>query len=307
MAQFPFPLLLPRLRLMLLTLASAAALICAVPRAALAAEPAAVDKESLRRAEALASEAKVFYNAGLYEKASRRYMEAFQISKRPSLVYNAARAYQEGHFYQEAIALYRHYRTLDGVNDEGRADADARIVQMEAALKAAEPKVLPKLDPKVEPKVEPKIEPKVDPKIEPKVEPKFEPKRDPKTGHLVDLNGPIIPPPPKPTPFPTVKVLAASGLVLLSGVSYLVALNDAADARAIEITSIENVNAYRAHAAAAQTWRNASAVQLAVGLAIGGWAAYDVWSGSHVGDAQKSSWLIAPNVDGFSVVWAGRF
>lgn len=127
---------------------------------------------------------KVFYNAGLYEKASRRYMEAFQISKRPSLVYNAARAYQEGHFYQEAIALYRHYRTLDGVNDEGRADADARIVQMEAALKAAEPKVLPKLDPKVEPKVEPKIEPKLTPKLSPKWSRSLNPSATPKPATL---------------------------------------------------------------------------------------------------------------------------
>ena len=88
----------------------------------------------MRQAEALATEAKVFFKAGLFEKASMKFMEAYALSKRPSLLYNAARAYEEGRHNREAVALFKAYRVLPDVTDHGRADADARIARMEGEL-----------------------------------------------------------------------------------------------------------------------------------------------------------------------------
>ena len=93
------------------------------------------DGADLRKAKAAATEAKVFFLAGLFDKASAKFMEAYAISQRPSLMYNAARAYEEGLNYREAVALLKHYRDLPDVGVDGRRDADERIVRMEGVLR----------------------------------------------------------------------------------------------------------------------------------------------------------------------------
>jgi tetratricopeptide (TPR) repeat protein len=122
------------------------------------------DEAELRKAEALATEAKVFFKAKLYDKAAGRFMEAYAISRRPSLMYNAARAYEEGRNLREAHALFQEYRKLPDVGEDGRKDADARIARLEADMQAADAEARAREEKKVEPHVEPKVEPKIEPR-----------------------------------------------------------------------------------------------------------------------------------------------
>ena len=88
---------------------------------------AAATPEELARAEGKATEAKVFFQSGLYAQAAARFMEAFAISKRPALMYNAARAYEEANMAAEATALFQQYMGLPDATAEGRKEALDRI------------------------------------------------------------------------------------------------------------------------------------------------------------------------------------
>ncbi len=101
----------------------------------------APDAAAVRRAEAIATEAKILFQQKEFAQAAERFMEAYTLARRPTLIYNAARAYQEAGNVEKALALFRAYRGLPDVNDAGRADADARISVLEkivAERKAAE-------------------------------------------------------------------------------------------------------------------------------------------------------------------------
>ncbi len=114
--------------------------VLAATAAALLAWPAlaqaAPSPEDLERAEAKATEAKVFFQSGLHAQAASRFMEAFAISKRPALMYNAARAYEEGRLRAEAIALFQQYMGLPDATAEGRKEALERIGKQRALINA---------------------------------------------------------------------------------------------------------------------------------------------------------------------------
>lgn len=95
---------------------------------AIAAQP---DAAALSAAEAKATEAKAFFKAGLFPRAAERFMEAYALSKRPALVYNAARAYEEGGLRAEAIALFKLYEGLADASTEGKKEARERRERLE--------------------------------------------------------------------------------------------------------------------------------------------------------------------------------
>ena len=99
-----------------------------------AAEPRADDVE---RAEAKAIEAKAFFKGGLYPQAANSYMQGFAISHNSATLYNAARAYEEGKLYAEAIALFEQYLQLADVPPDGKRDARDRIAADRVQLRAA--------------------------------------------------------------------------------------------------------------------------------------------------------------------------
>lgn len=245
-----------------------AAVAVHAPGRALAAQP---DSSELNKAEALATEAKVFFKARLFERAAQRYMEAFAVSRRPALMYNAARAYEEGRQFREAHALFQEYRKLADVSDDGRKDADGHIASLEAELQAADRLAAQR---KVEARAEPKFEPRVEPKIEPpeakqqaKVEPRAEAARPP------IVVKPALPPERK---WPVVQLAAGGGALAVSLVTYLLARSEADAARATPIATVQDVNTYADHESNAKTLRSVSIGSLAVGLALATWAAYDV-------------------------------
>lgn len=68
-------------------------------------------------------------------------MEAYSLVKRPALLFNAARAYEEAGLYAKAVALFKAYQGLADAPADGKADAAARIQRLEAVIaerKAAE-------------------------------------------------------------------------------------------------------------------------------------------------------------------------
>ncbi len=97
---------------------------------------AAPTPAEMRKAEALATEGKVFFRSKLYKEAALQFMEAYALSRRPSLVYNAARAYEEGGYDTKAIALFRHYESLPEVDAAGKAAAKQRLAKLEARVRA---------------------------------------------------------------------------------------------------------------------------------------------------------------------------
>jgi hypothetical protein len=259
------------------------------------------DEAELVKAEALATEAKVFFKAKLYGKAAGRFMEAYAISRRPSLMYNAARAYEEGRNLREAHALFQEYRKLPDIGEDGRKDADARIARLEADMRTADAEARARAEKKVEPHVEPKVEPRVEPKVEPRVEPKVQPRVEPK----VELKPLIHKEDPAPT-FPVVKASVAGGALALSLTAWLVARHEADLARNVEVRTSADVEASLGHASSARAWQGVAIGSFVAGLALGGWAAYDVWRGTAPSEP-RAAWGIAPSRDGAQVLWTQRF
>lgn len=103
------------------------------PHTALAAE------SGLAEAEAAATKAAAFFKAGLFDQAAEAYMQAYAHAKLPLMLYNAARAHEEGGKLAEARALFVAYLKLGGLSDADRAAAQARIAGLDARLVGAKP------------------------------------------------------------------------------------------------------------------------------------------------------------------------
>lgn len=113
-------------------MALAAACLLAVGSSPAAhAAPPKGKRAALDDAEDLAARAQAEFKAGAFEQAARMYMKAYGKSGKPSVVYNAARAYEEAGNLGEAVALFRLYLSLDPDAD-GVMDARARLQKLEA-------------------------------------------------------------------------------------------------------------------------------------------------------------------------------
>ncbi len=99
------------------------------------AEPVTREME---RAEALATEAKAYFKGKLYEQAAAKFLEAFAVARRPALVFNAARAYEEGKKPRRAVAIFEMYAGLTESSTAGKADAKRRIAALKKSIAAAE-------------------------------------------------------------------------------------------------------------------------------------------------------------------------
>ena len=108
-----------------------AALLCSLPASGAAKTNAAVSKEALRDAAVLANRAKTAFREGQFDEAARLFMRAYAMSPEAALVYNAARAYEEGGKVGDAVGLFRLYTTIAD-DPDGIADARERIRRLEA-------------------------------------------------------------------------------------------------------------------------------------------------------------------------------
>lgn len=133
-------------------------LLTGVAVTSLIAAPAAIaaprdesDAARLRRAEAMATEAKALFQNRVYLDAARLFMEAFAISRRAPLVYNAARAYEEGGQLKRAESLFLLYLSLPDADEAGKGDATEHLQLVRERLRVAEPVAEPPPSVKPEP------------------------------------------------------------------------------------------------------------------------------------------------------------
>jgi tetratricopeptide (TPR) repeat protein len=239
-----------------------------------------IDSDRLTKAEALATEAKAFFQAGLFDKASSKFMEAYALSQRPSLMYNAARSYEEGGNLREALALLKAYRSLPAVDDSGRADADARIAHIEAKLAgtSADPGKAPAPAPRTD--MDSRVTDRENDHPPPVAGP------SPKVVPAHPTAPPQPPPPPLATPpvgidkslvqreLPWWQVGGGAALVATSLIGYGFALSAADDARAIDVRTPQDKTRYLDLASQARGVRNFSVAAAVAGVAVWGWGAW---------------------------------
>ncbi len=94
----------------------------------------------MRRAKAMATEAKALFQNGEFIDAAHLFMEAYAISKHVTLIFNAARGYEQAGQLKRAESLFKLYLSIVGDDEAGRADAIARLEAVRARLSIAEPK-----------------------------------------------------------------------------------------------------------------------------------------------------------------------
>ncbi|MSP91442.1 MAG: hypothetical protein EXR79_06515 [Myxococcales bacterium] len=115
-------------------LVSATALCAAVASAGLLSSSAwaqSVSAADLKKGEAKAEEAKSYFKSGLFSEAADAFMEAYANSKRPDMIYNAARALEEAKAHAKALALFARYEGLAAAPEDGRKDARQRIARLQ--------------------------------------------------------------------------------------------------------------------------------------------------------------------------------
>lgn len=135
----------PRL-LALVCAGTSAIAIASVPRHAIAAGSAEAtagtphDKEAL--ALATAAHARARWDVKDYLGAASLFMEAYAQVPEPTLLFNAARAYQEGGRLREAVPLFELYLRLDTFDDSdsvaGRRDAERHLAAIRTELERAQ-------------------------------------------------------------------------------------------------------------------------------------------------------------------------
>lgn len=94
----------------------------------LAAAPAVAQRSDDDLARAHFESGSAYYEQGRYEDAARAFMESYDLSPRPALLENAARAYERALLFDEAI---RTLETLREQEPERSATIEDRIASME--------------------------------------------------------------------------------------------------------------------------------------------------------------------------------
>ena len=93
------------------------------------------DKE---RAHALAAQGRRAFDQGKYDTAAELYLQAYELSKVPRSLYNAARAKQEAGKFLEARNLFRVFKVLPKISIEDFRAAEEKILECDHELAIAE-------------------------------------------------------------------------------------------------------------------------------------------------------------------------
>lgn len=101
------------------------------------AAPPAAGSDSQAKAEATALNAKFKFKAGKHEQAAQLFLEAYTLSRKPALLYNAARAFEEAQKHAEAKAAFEQYLALPGLTGAGRKEAGEHIGRLNVRIAAA--------------------------------------------------------------------------------------------------------------------------------------------------------------------------
>lgn len=275
----------------LTTIAALAALLSCLTTAVPAPVGAAPSSGDRKLAESKALEAKVYFKRGLFREAAEAFMEAYSLSLAPDMMFNAARAYQEAKLPERALALFETYMTLEGVTEEGKADARARIV----ALKPQSGSVAPQAPVKPEPPA-PKVEP-----VAPAPAPTPAP---PTPAPAAPAPAAMVPKPSQPVatvsaPAPADKLgwglLIGGGVLLgLGGLSYGAAVDKANQANELPLANAEDAKTYNTSFDEAQNGRGVAVVLAVAGTGLAAWGAWRLWMRGPIkgsGEAKASLWI----------------
>ena len=112
------------------------ALVCTFALATAATEAAALTADEAAKAEAKALGAKFKFKAGKHEEAAELFLEAYALSRKPALLYNAARAFEEAGKLSEAKAAFEQYLGIPNLPAAGRKDARGHIDKLNKRLAA---------------------------------------------------------------------------------------------------------------------------------------------------------------------------
>ncbi len=266
----------------------------------------------LERAEALATEAKAYFKGKLYKQAATGFMEAYAIARKPPMVFNAARAYEEAREPRRALALFQMYLTLADVSDEGRADAGTRITDLEAVVAAAE-RASAQAD------REAAAADRAATKGQEADGAKASPPADPRK----DKNGAAVLPPKNDAqgterkqplavaakPFPLWRSVAAGSLLLFGAAAWVNARRVGAEMTLDDVVDEASLAAYQDMRGEARVWQGVAVGSAVVGLGVGAWAAWDWFLGPPPAAPAAPAWRLLPQTDGRTLGWAlsGRF
>ncbi len=224
----------------------------------------------LERAEAKALEAQAFFRSGLFPQAATGFMHAYGISRRPEMMFNAARAYEEAKLHAESIALFEHYVNLADAPEDGKRDARARIERQRALLArpVSSPAPLPTPTPGTAPAPAPTPAPATP-----------APPAAPAPAHApVQAPAPAITPATAAAPrnpWVTAAIWTGAGVLELAAlVTWAAASNRVTQAGKADFSAADAETTYRDEIAAAGQERNGA---VAIALLGGGLAGWGVW------------------------------
>ena len=233
----------------------------------------APDAAELERAEGLATEAKAYFKGKLFEQAATKFLQAFGVARRPALVFNAARAYEEAKKPRRAVAIFQMYADLPDCSAEGKVDALARIKVLQGAIDAndAEAAKAAALDKRASGGATKK----------PPVVPIKEPAAPERT-------------------FPLWRTVAGGGLTLLAAGAWLNALSLADQMPFEEVVDDASRERYLELADDARMWQVIAISGAIVGVGIIAWGQVDYWLLQPAPTARRSAFslLPAPRRDG---------
>lgn len=253
-------------------------------------------KVQLGKAERLAKEARAQYTAGRYDDAASNFLEAYTLSKKSALLFNAARAKQMAGKYADARELFRVYKTLPQVQADGIKDADEKIAECDREIAKAESARVPP----------PPIVKGDDPSIPPIVAPTAEATKttaDP--GHT-----PTIAVPTAGFTFEPKKLVSwqSGAAVLFVGTGIGLMLHAAArtsDANAMHVASVADKAVYNDTFSSARIEWGVGIASCIVGAGATYWAVTRAVTFGESNPKPAASVQIVPNIGGLTLV--GRF
>jgi tetratricopeptide (TPR) repeat protein len=250
--------------------ALALALAPLAPRLALAAP----NKEDVTRAEAKAMEAKFAFKAEKYADAARLFLEAYAIVRRPALLFNAARAWEEAKRYREAKVAFEQYLELPDVSADGKADARRRVAALEGLIAAEARAQTPSPPP-------PTPTPPPTPRPSPSPSPTPPPPSPAPAATTASAQIATPPAPAGPARWLSWTLLGGGGLLALLGAASLGnAKQMAEDANAMDFGADDAKSDYNARFDQAESVQTGGIVLLAVGAGLAGWGAWRLWGPS---------------------------
>ncbi|MCX6781378.1 MAG: hypothetical protein NT003_04695 [Candidatus Magasanikbacteria bacterium] len=261
--------------------------------------------QDMKRSEQLKVQAKELFYKNEFEAASVAFFEAYKLSRRPALLFNAARAKEQARMFADAKKLFETYKLLPDATAQGSKEADEHLALIEQQL-APLPQLMPPL-PTILKTQETVPKPKIVPLkpehassgvvVEPSVAPTTTVEYNPA---LAGTDG-----------FRANRLLTwqsgtAVAALAVGGAMMIIGMYGSRTANQIAITNQDDILKYKSKYGSAQVeWYTGLGLG-AVGLGMGIWAG---WEAAHPAQ-QKWPTHVVPTVDGqggFGAAVTGNF